>query len=137
VNWAAVALGVGSAAVTAAAALGAVWLQGSISEREARRRERIEHEREGRDVVVDLAMMVRESDHIRYAVNTSQAMLDELVQRREGLRPLEKRLMLWAAEDEDPTMAKRCGDFIAAVDRTVWATGLSGVRDRSTPGASG
>lgn len=122
--WAAVALGLGGAAIAAAATLGAVWLQARIGSQQSRRRERKEHEREGRAVVVELVMMVRESDHVRYMLNTNHKMLEELVERRKGLRDLEKRLLLWAAEDDDSSMTQEAREFIAAVDRTLYTSAL-------------
>ena len=105
-DWTAVAL----VGVTGAVTLGAVFLQSKLSRGEALRVERKEHQREGRDIVVELAMMVRESDHIRYVINTNEAMRAELIERRQALRPLEKRLLLWAGDDEDKTMANRVAE---------------------------
>jgi hypothetical protein len=101
-------LALGTVAITATATLAAVWFQGAIGRGEARRRERAEHEREGRQVVVELAMMVRESNYMRYMMNTSQAMVEELKERQAALRPLEHRLLVWAAEHEDAGMPGRC-----------------------------
>jgi low affinity Fe/Cu permease len=120
VDWTAVAL----VGVTGAVTLGAVFLQNTLSRGEARRAERKEHQREGRDIVVELAMMVRESDHIRYVMNTNEAMRAELIERRQALRPLEKRILLWAGDDEDETMANRVAELVAAVDRAIYTTAL-------------
>jgi hypothetical protein len=64
-------------------------------------------------VVVELVMIVRESYHVRYMLNTNQKMLDGLVERRKGLHDLEKRLLLWAAEDDDTSMTQEAREFIA------------------------
>jgi hypothetical protein len=120
--WATVVLALGTAAVSAVATLAGVWLQHGLSSGEGKRRQEAEHKREGRELAVDLSMMVREAEHLRYVFNTTQAMLEGLIERRRTLTEIEGRLLVWAAEDQDHAMPARCRDLVVAVDRSLTAT---------------